>query len=289
MANYAAIDLGTNSCRLLIARPEKEMAALARQLETTRLGAGASAAGNLSSAAMDRTIECLLRFKAIMREWQVEKYRAVATCAVREAANGEEFVAQVRHRTGLKIDIIKPEEEARLSYSGAIKGLDLPRSPLVIDLGGGSTEFMLFMEPDHFWTSVPVGAVRATEADLPAVEIIGRVQAALDSKSRFNNNPLVFVGGTATTAVAIKLALAEYRPELVHGQVLTRQEIADIYNLVERMPLHLLQRLPGLQPERADIIGKGLLIVLLIVDYLGKTEITVSESDLLEAMIWEMK
>lgn len=287
MENYAAIDLGTNSCRLLIAGGQK-MVPVARDLRTTRLGEGLTESGVLSINAMEKTLQCLKDFKKTIEQYKVKAYRIIATSAVREANNQREFVEKVRQKTGLAIDVITPEEEARLSYSGVTKGLDLAAAPLVVDLGGGSTEFIHWNDENRYCASIQVGAVRATEMGLSAVEIVRRLGPVISQKARFSNSPLVFVGGTATTAVAVKMSLEDYRPELVHGQVMSREELADLYNMVERMPPSLLRRLPGLQPERADIIGRGLLIVLLIVDSLGKTEIIVSESDLLEGIIWEL-
>lgn len=288
MENYAAVDLGTNSCRLLIAARAKQLIPIARDLKTTRLGEGLTESGMLSVNAMQRTLDCLRVFKKTMEAYKVKGCRLVATSAVREAANQEELVKLIGQKTGLTIEVITPEEEARLSYNGVIRAFDFAAAPLVADLGGGSTEFMFYEGERRYWTSLPLGAVRATEAAMPAVDILKCLQPVINEKIRFIDRPLVVVGGTATTAVAIKLALDTYQPELVQGQILTAAELADLYNMVEKMPPHLLRRLPGLQPERADIIGRGLLIMLLIVDSLGKTQITVSESDLLEGIIWEL-
>jgi len=157
---------------------------------------------------------------------------------------------------------------------------------LVVDLGGGSTEFLC---PDQdLLLSIPIGAVRAAEADMGASQIIERLSPLTQFKQQLENKPLVMVGGTATSLVAIKKGMIQYNAESVHGEVLSRGEIGDLYNLLERMPLALRRRLPGLQPERADIIHKGALIILLIIEILGHKEIIVSETDLLEGIIWSM-
>jgi exopolyphosphatase/guanosine-5'-triphosphate,3'-diphosphate pyrophosphatase len=285
MENYAAIDLGTNSCRLLIATGSEKPIPVARELRTTRLGQDLAVTGVISDTSIRKTLQCLQEFKQVMSRYEVKKYRVVATNAVREAANQQDFITKAGRETGLKVEVISGEEEARLSYSGVASALALPVPPLVVDLGGGSTEFMYYGDDYSYWTSLSLGAVRATELNMPAGEIVQSLQPVIIHKQRFVHSPLVVVGGTATTAVAIKLGLKDYRPELVQGQVVTRVELADLYNLVERMPLNLRRRLPGLQPERADIISYGLLILLLIVDNLGKKEIIVSESDLLEGII----
>lgn len=285
---YGAIDIGTNSCRLLIAEvnAENELNLLYKELETTRMGEGISQSNLLKEEAIERTLLCLNRFREKMQHYNVDKYRAIATSAVREAGNGAQFVGQARYRSQVEVDIVGGEEEARLSYLGVKRGLKLTMSPLVVDLGGGSTEFIC---PDEdMLISVPLGAVRATEADMYAVQISQVLTPIARVKERFKNRPLVMVGGTATTLVAVKKGLDEYNADLVHGEILSRTEIGDLYNLMERMPLSLRRRMPGLQPERADIINKGALIMLMIVDALGKSEVVVSESELLQGVVWSL-
>lgn len=283
----AAIDIGTNSCRLLICdRFGDNLLKIRQQLETTRIGGEKTKAGNLNPQAIHRTCTCLAEFRQEMDKYEVSRYRAVATSAVREAGNAQEFVSRVWQESGIKVEIISGEEEARLSYLGVKEGLDLKIEPLVADLGGGSCEFIF--GGGEYLTSIEIGAVRATELNMSAYDIVNKLEPVRAEKELFKGYPLVMVGGTVTTLTAIKLGLHEYCSQLVHGQVLTRREVADIYNLLERMPLPIRRRLPGLQPERADIIVKGALIVLLMMDLLGKTEITVSESDLMEGIIREL-
>lgn len=283
---YGAVDIGTNSCRLLIAEAdaEKGLNPLHKELDTTRIGEGVNHSGLISADAMERTIVTLRRFQEKMQEYGVEKHRAIATSAVREARNGDDFVRRAWEESRMKVDIVKGEEEAGLSYLGVKQGLKLERSPLVVDLGGGSTEFIC--PEEKLLLSLPMGAVRATEADMYAAQI-GELLAPLGKiKDQLLNRPLVLVGGTASTLAAVKLGMEEYNAELVHGAVLSRAEIGDLYNLLERMPISLRRRLPGLQPERADIINKGTLIVLVIMEVLGEKEIIVSESDLLQGIIY---
>ncbi|MDD2585706.1 MAG: Ppx/GppA phosphatase family protein [Syntrophomonadaceae bacterium] len=287
---YAAIDIGTNSCRLLIADKDKEhnrLIPVYKDLKTTRLGEGVNARGTISVPAMQRTIDCLAGFQQCINEYQAHAWEAVATSAVRDADNRDEFIAMAANQCSLPIRILDGQEEAYLSYTGVKNGLKLEHPPLVVDLGGGSTEFIL-EDKELFLLSLPLGAVRVTEAKMPISTVAKILSPVAMQKARFNSHPLVFVGGTATTIVAIKLSLEEYRSELIHGEVLDRCEVADIYNMLERLPLTLRKRLPGLQPERADIIPAGAMVMLLIMDTLGKKEIIVSESDLLEGVIWEM-
>jgi len=285
---YGAVDIGTNSCRLLIAEKEnnQKLKCLARELETTRMGEGINLSPVLEEAAMARTLDCLSRFRSKMQEYQVDEYRAVATSAVRGAENGAEFVRQAETQSGMAVAIVSEQEEARLSYEGVRRGLELTQPPLVIDLGGGSTEFIC---PDQdILLSIPMGAVRAAEADMSAGQISDLMKQGGLLAVAPGSQPVVMVGGTVSSLAAIKIGLPEYDPERVHGEKLSRGEIGDLYNLLERMPLALRRRLPGLQPERADIINKGALIILIIMELLGQKEIIVSESDLLEGIIWSL-
>lgn len=282
---YGAVDIGTNSCRLLIAEKDgsHKLRYLARELETTRIGEGINLSPLLQEAAIERTLDCLSRFIQKMRTYGVSEYRAIATSAVREAKNGPDLVRRALVQSGMVIDIVSGEEEAHLSYEGVRSRLTLEEPPLVVDLGGGSTEFIC---PDQdTLLSIPVGAVRAAEAEMSASQISELMKRSGVLSVSPRSRPLVMVGGTASSLVAIKKGLAEYDPELIHGEILSRGEIGDLYNLLERMPLALRRRLPGLQPERADIINMGALIILIISEILDKNEIIVSESDLLEGII----
>lgn len=288
IVRYAAIDIGTNSCRLLICEKlGDKLLKIDNRLESTRLGQGVNLTARLDTQAIARTCECLARFRAELKAGAVDIYRAVATSAVRDSANWAEFIEQAKKHSQIEIEIINGEKEAYLSYLGVKKGLRLSASPLVVDLGGGSTEFIL-NNGQQFSASIQIGAVRSTESNMSAAEILERLNVIKARKESFQSSPLVFVGGTATTMAAVKLSMEKYNPELIQGHILTRREIADLYKMLERMPLSVRRRLPGLQPERADIITKGALIMLLIVDILDKQEITVSESDLLEGIIWEL-
>jgi len=186
----------------------------------------------------------------------------------------------------MEIEIISGHEEARLSYAGVMRGLEMDRSPLVVDLGGGSTEF-IFPELDML-ISVPLGAVRATEAQMSALQIRDSLKELSCFKDRLVNHPLVMVGGAPSTMVAIKKGMLDYRPDQVHGERLSFSEIGDLYELLESLPVELRRRLPGLQAERADIINKGALIMLIIMEVLSKREIIVSESDILQGIIWTL-
>ncbi len=286
--NYAAIDIGTNSCRLLIAeRVGPELKTRYKEIETTRIGAGLSQTGRISQEAAQRSWQWLNKIQPILHAYDVRGYRAVATSAVREAANGQAFVEEAARQSNMMVEIISGEEEARLSYIGVEKGLQLDHQPLVADLGGGSTEFICIYQ--DLAISLPVGAVRATEIQMSAADIADLLRPIQTMQARFMEYPLVMVGGTASSIASVKLGLDVYDSEKVHGHHVTLQEAADIYQLLERTPLALRRRLPGLQPERADIINAGVLITILIMELLKKPEIIVSDSDLLQGIIWSQE
>lgn len=284
----AAIDMGTNSCRLLITRYNKGKGEpLYRQTRTNRLGEGMSPSGIINARTMQKTAQCLDEYKKTMTAHKVEAFHAVATSAVREAKNQTEFISYLYKACGIEIEVISGQREAELSYKGAIKEWAYNKKPVIVDLGGGSMEIVWYTDQACV-VSLPMGAVRATENEMNTVEI-GEVIASLgDVCQTVSDYPLVMVGGTATTLVAVKLALDVYDPAQVNGATLTRREVGDIYNMLVAMPLRLRRRLPGLQPERADIIVKGVLIILLMMDYLNKDEIIVKVNDLLDGIIDEL-
>lgn len=284
----AAIDIGTNSCRLLVADVDQgRYEVIRREINSTRLGQGVDARRLLAPEAISRTISCLHEFKRMIKEDGVEWYRAVATSAVREAANQDEFIEMALRECGMKVDIIAGAEEADLSYRGVNCGLSRSDYPLVVDLGGGSCEFILSTEETNLSMSLPLGAVRATEAGYKTGDIVKILSPLLPYREKLKDHQLVFVGGTATTLVAVRLALPEYDTRMIHGQILSLNEVRDVYELLSSLPLKVRQRLPGLQPERADIIPAGALIVLEIMMFLGQVQIMVSESDILDGIIME--
>jgi exopolyphosphatase/guanosine-5'-triphosphate,3'-diphosphate pyrophosphatase len=285
---YAAIDVGSNSCRLLVADVnQRQLQPIFRELRSTRLGEGVNATKKINTAAMNRTRDCLQDYVDSIRRLGVTDFRMVATSAMRDALNREELVELIKESWGCTLEVISGEEEAQLSYLGVKEGLNLP-SPLVVDLGGGSCEFRIEDGKDLFSLSLPLGAVRATEAHLSMVDAKTILSPLEKNSDKLKGYPLVFVGGTATTLVAMKLSMEIYDPQKVHGQILNREEVADLYNMLELMPLNVRNRLPGLQPERADIIPAGAMIVLLIMDILKCQQITISESDILDGIIHQL-
>ncbi len=285
---YAAIDLGTNSCRLLVSKCNQgKMEILMREIRTNRIGEGMGVSGIIKEENMRKTAKYLEEYKEIMTNFQVERFHAVATSAVREAKNSAEFIEYLESVSGIRPEVISTRREAELSYAGVLKAWPGEEKPLLVDLGGGSTEIIWHTSEIRF-TSLPIGAVRATEAGMTAAQIAAVIASLGEIKQEIRGYPLVMTGGTATSLAAIKLAMEVYDPAQVHGAELSRNEIKDIYNLAAGMPLRLRRRLPGLQPERADIIVKGIEIILFLLDYLDISLITISENDILDGIIEEL-
>lgn len=287
---YAAVDFGTNSCRLLIAEIDNEqrLVPLHRGLNQSRLGQGLINSGKISEEAIKRTLNCIVGYTALIQKSGVLDCRAVATSAVRDAGNRDYFLETMTPYFPGAIDIIDGEEEACLTYRGVKHGLGLEPYPVVVDPGGGSTEIIFKQDDGIYIKSLPLGAVRASESNLGRQSMQKLIEDGLGDIEGLRGHPLVVVGGTATSLVAVKMALTEYKPELIHGQVLSFQEVRDLSQRLFSVDLEQRKKIPGLQPERADIIPQGSRIIELIMSLLGAREMIVSESDLLEGIIWSL-
>lgn len=282
MSRVAAIDVGSNSVRLLIAEVENgRVKPLHTGLVTTRLGKKMNGR-LLLPETVERTIEVLAGFLTEITGWGVERVGAVATSAVREAANGGEFVELVRRTLGLEIDVLSGDEEALLGYQGVCGGLPVdPDATVVVDIGGGSTEFTWRGPGGVCCRSLMVGAVRMTEGGYTDGEIAELLAPVLEDVRAVRPEELVAVGGTATTLAAMSRRLTVYDPHLVHGYRLTLGEIEALLLLLRHTPLEERCVLPGLQPERADIIEAGARILRLILIGCGRSDVLVSEADIL--------
>ncbi len=287
--HYASIDIGTNSCRLLIARIHQgRLELLERDIRTTRIGEGLSSSGKISRVAAQRTLNCLLLYQQKMRQAKVKAYRIVATSAVREALNRHWFEELCRQGLGQPVQVIPAEEEARLTYQGVERGLQLNFPPLVVDLGGGSTELIYRQEGRLLARSLPLGAVRGAELKISNRQVISILEGIEPFKDALSTAVLVFCGGTATSVVAMKYGMSTYDSQRVHGERLDLDEIIHFYQYLLNLPVGEREQVPGLQAERADIIVSGLMIMLNLMQGLQKEWALVSESDLLEGLIWEM-
>lgn len=281
---FGAIDIGTNSVRLLIGQREAgRVKPVCRQLSTTRLGQGLQKTGLLQEEAVRRTVQTLACYARILEEYGVKKYRAVATSAVRDAANRELLLKAAREQ-GLEVEIISGEEEAWLSYTGAVSVHRELKNPVVLDIGGGSTEMIFQLQGQIRSSSTDVGAVRCTEASWSEEDIR---QALAEALTQLPPSPfsLVGVGGTITTLAAIDQELEPYDSQRVQGYVLTKKAVEAIEKRLSALSLEERRQVPGLQPERADIILAGIKILRVILDQLAVAELVVSESDILDGII----
>jgi len=282
----AVVDIGTNSTRLLIAGfAAEELRTYETSLVTTRLGEGIGRKSHLSRAAIERTTEALLKFRDTITRAGADKIIVAATSAVRDADNRTEFLSEVARQVGWDVRVLTGREEAELSYRGAVSSFGSKYGkPAVVDIGGGSTEFIWTENGMLNCISKRVGAVRMTDTHASQSEIAELLKEVLCNVQGTGVHHFIGVGGTITTAAAIDQHLAVYDPEAVHGYCLKEESIADILSELEGMSPARRKDVPGLQPERADIIIAGLRILLAVVRGLGTGTITVSETDIMHGL-----
>ena len=292
----AAIDLGTNTARLLIAtlKPYRQ---ILLQRSITRLGGGFSRETGLSEEAMQRSLAALRGFAEEILRHRVIRLRAVATSAVRDAANGEAFCLRALAEAGIFLDVIDGAEEAALTLAGVGSILDRREGDLaVFDVGGGSTEYTLARDGEPLFSrSLPVGVVRLTEGKAGVAEMedkIGRelvkLKVELEGEgllSRFQEATLIGTAGTATTLAAIQLEMEEYDYRRVNNFSVARRDVERIF--AKLLPLTPKERLGvvGLEPGREDLIIAGTLVVLQTMRIFGFQALKVSDSGLLEGLI----
>lgn len=296
----AAIDLGTNTARLLIARPLPSGTGFEPVLlkrEITRLGGGFSREHGISPEAWARTIAALSAFAEEIGLHEVGTLRAVATSAVRDAVNGAAFSREVLERTGIDLEVIDGHEEGVLTLRGVRAGVDGDLQHLLLfDVGGGSTEYTLAERDSLLFTrSLPLGVVRLTEGKGEAAKIREKIERELDAleaelRSRLlfpvpKDTTLIGTAGTATTLAAISLKLTVYDYRLVNNHVLHRNEIISIYHMLAPLSPAERLRIPGLERGREDLIIAGILLTLATMDRFGFLTCTVSDFGLLEGVL----
>jgi exopolyphosphatase / guanosine-5'-triphosphate,3'-diphosphate pyrophosphatase len=303
----AAIDQGTNSCRFTVvepaADPSDEPTELARDMVITRLGQGVDRTGRLDPDALARTLAVIARYCRRARALGAERIRVGATSATRDATNRQELADVVRELAGSDLDVISGEREAALSFLGGTRGLDPGDGPfLVLDIGGGSTEFVVGVRPGvaEDASSVRMGSVRLTEravrSDPPTPEDLGRlrelVAAGIDEASRAipvgRARTFVSVAGTATTLQAIALGLGRYDPERIHRTWLHAAEAERVLDALAAMTNEERAAIPVMAPGRGDVIVAGGLILVEVMRRLGLDRTLVSETDILDGLAFEM-
>ncbi|WP_435643545.1 Ppx/GppA phosphatase family protein [Streptomyces sp. H49] len=310
MTRVAAVDCGTNSIRLLVADVDPatgELVDLDRRMTIVRLGQGVDRTGRLAPEALERTFAACRDYAEIIKKHGAERLRFVATSASRDAENRDEFVRGVLDILGVEPEVITGDQEAEFSFIGATKELagreDLARPYLVVDIGGGSTEFVVGDDHVRAARSVDVGCVRMTErhlvhggeiSDPPTEEQIAAIradiEAALDLAERTvplrEARTLVGLAGSVTTVSAIAQDLPEYDSARIHH---SRVSLARVREITDRL-LHSTHAeratIPSMHPGRVDVIGAGSLVLLAIMERIGAQEVVVSEHDILDGIAY---
>lgn len=290
----ATIDIGTNTILLLVCEiagsglvPVEEHATICR------LGEGVDKTRTLAPQAIERALKCMDAYKAIIERLGVTHVAIVGTSAMRDAEGGQAFQRAIEERLGEKPRVISGEEEARLTFKGAVSGLPVPegRSIAVFDIGGGSTEIVSGMRTPFslaYAHSANIGSVRLTErhvtTDPPSPEnllaIAADAKAALDAIPAIDidpSAPLVGIAGTVTTYAAVALGLRAYNADRIHGRVMRRSTVEREVLRLASLRLENRKQVHGLEPKRADVIVAGGLIVLALLDRLQKTSFIVSD------------
>ena len=294
----AAIDLGTNSTRLLVADvSDGHVDEVVRRLTITRLGEGVDSRRRLLPLPIARVRNCLGDYRSELESLGAERALAVATSAVRDAENGESFLGEIEWSYGFVTQLLSGEEEARLTFAGVTAGRMLDSETLIVDVGGGSTE-LVAGGPDgvDFHVSLDLGCVRLTErflhSDPPGTDELddcaGHVGSVLAERVpdevRRRATAAIGVAGTVTTLAALDLGLAEYDPERVHGHRVALAVVEKELAHLAALPLAERRQVPGLEPERAPVIVAGAVIVCEVLRFYGLDGVEASEHDLLHGI-----
>jgi exopolyphosphatase/guanosine-5'-triphosphate,3'-diphosphate pyrophosphatase len=296
----AAIDLGTNSTRLLVAdrRPDGTLDTLDRRNTITRLGQGVGATGRLAPEAIERNLATLEAYRVEMDRLGVDTVRVAATSAARDAANRDAFFDAVEKVVGARPELLSGEEEGRLSFLGATGELDPAQGPfLVVDIGGGSTEFIVGTSEVEGVMSIDIGCVRLTEkyiehdpplpeeltacislTDAYLEDVIREVPGAAEART------LVGLAGTVTTIAAVEMGLATYDRDRIHHFVLTHEAAEDVFRTLATEARADRIHNPGLEEARADVIVAGCCVLVAVFRRFGFDEMVVSESDILDGL-----
>lgn len=299
MTVIAALDMGTNSTRLLVARrTEAGLEALERRNTITRLGQGVGATGRLAPEAIERTVACLATYRELMDRHGVDTVRVAATSAAREADNRDALFDRVEAVVGARPELLSGAEEGRLSFLGATAELDPADGPfLVFDIGGGSTEFIVGTDRVEGVLSVDIGCVRLTEKyiehDPPLPEeltaCISLTDAYLEDVQRelpgvADTRTYVGLAGTVTTVAAVEMGLATWDRDRIHHFRLTRDAAEDVFRTLATEARADRIHNPGLEEARADVIVGGCCVLVAVFRRFGVDEIVVSEADILDGL-----
>ncbi|WP_369194427.1 Ppx/GppA phosphatase family protein [Streptomyces djakartensis] len=308
MTRVAAVDCGTNSIRLLVADADPatgELTDLDRRMTIVRLGQGVDRTGRLAPEALQRTFAACREYAGIIEKHGAQRLRFVATSASRDAENRDEFVRGVLDILGVEPEVITGDQEAEFSFTGATRELagsdHLPTPYLVVDIGGGSTEFVVGDDRVRVARSVDIGCVRMTErhlvrdgvvSDPPSQEQIAAmradIEAALDLAEETvplrEARTLVGLAGSVTTVSAIAQELPEYDSEAIHHSRVSLERVREITEWLLRSTHAERAAVPSMHPGRVDVIGAGALVLLSVMERIGAQEVVVSEHDILDGI-----
>lgn len=310
----AAIDCGTNSVRLLVADVDDDtLTEVERRMEIVRLGQGVDETGRLAPEALARTFGAMRGYRKLIDQHGATATRVVATSATRDAANRQEFADGVREIFGVEPEVVSGAEEAELSFTGATRGLvrlspetEVPQGPLppylVVDIGGGSTEFVVGSAHAEAAVSVDIGCVRLTERHLRAAgdppsavaleAVVADIEAALDRVEAEvpvrRARTLVGLAGSVTTVAGIALDLPAYDPERIHHSRISAGQVHEVTRRLLSMTHGERAAVPVMHPGRIDVIGVGSLILDRLVRRFGFPQVVVSEHDILDGIAWSI-
>ena len=302
LMRVAAIDCGTNSIRLLIADVDgANFREIVRDMEIVRLGQGVDKTGQFHPDAIARTLAAVDKFAIAIAAKGVQKIRFCATSATRDATNRDLFINGVKERLGIEPEVIPGEVEAALSFQGATKDFNKAQGPfLVVDIGGGSTEFVFGTEKVDFAKSVNIGCVRMSERHFTGGDADpGQIAAAIEDIDEAiaqaakivpikDAQTLIAVAGTATTVAAAALELATYDRYAIHLSRISAEKVHAASKRFLSMKREDREALGYMHPGRVDVIGAGSLVLSRIMLATAATEFVASESDILDGMAWSL-
>ncbi|NWF29900.1 Ppx/GppA family phosphatase [Streptomyces sp. PKU-EA00015] len=306
MTRVAAVDCGTNSIRLLVADVDPESGSLVdldRRMIIVRLGQGVDRTGRLAPEALERTFAACREYAAVIKELGAETVRFVATSASRDAENRDDFVRGVLDILGVEPEVISGDQEAEFSFTGATRSLagrtDLDKPYLVVDIGGGSTEFVLGEEHSRAARSVDIGCVRMTERHAPSspatpeqiAAIRADIEAALDLAAQTvpidEARTLVGLAGSVTTVAGIALGLDTYDSARIHHSRISYEQVEEVTTMLLNSTHDERAAIGVMHPGRVDVIQAGALVLLTIMQRIGAREVVVSEHDILDGIAYK--
>jgi exopolyphosphatase / guanosine-5'-triphosphate,3'-diphosphate pyrophosphatase len=302
MTRVAAVDIGTNSVRLLVADVsgpgrDAQLTTIDRRTKITRLGQGVNDSRRLDPEAIARTLAVLTEYHEVIAADDVARIRMTATSASRDATNRDEFFDPAEQLMGVRPELLSGEDEASLEFLGATAGISEPEPYLVVDVGGGSTEFIAGVDAPAELMSIDVGCVRLTEqylhSDPPTPEelsvAVSVVRDHLTDVDRTvtgaaNAKTLIGTAGTVWTMGAIELGVDASESERIHHFRLTRAAAEEIFRTLATEPIARRKHNPGLEPGRVDVIVGGVIVVVAVLRHWGFDEMLVSEADILDGL-----